>query len=32
MIEVSKKTLTQKGLIDKFELVCADILDENFIL
>ena len=20
------------GLIDKFELVCADILDENFVL
>ena len=32
MIEVSRNSLTQKGLIDKFELVCADILDENFIL
>ena len=32
MIEVSKNSLTEMGLIDKFELVCADILDENFIL
>ena len=32
MIETSRKNLTQMGLIDKFELVCADIFDENFKL
>ena len=32
MIEIAKKELTQKGLIDKFELICADIFDESFQL
>ena len=32
MIETSKKNLTSLGLIDKFELVCADIFDESFQL
>ena len=30
MIENSRKNLTALGLIDKFELVCADIFDESF--
>ena len=30
MIEGCKKTLTESGLIDKFELICHDIFDENF--
>ena len=32
MIETSRKTLTTMGIIDKFELVCADIFDETFSL
>ena len=30
MIQQSTKSLTEKGLIDKFELICADIFDETF--
>jgi ubiquinone/menaquinone biosynthesis C-methylase UbiE len=32
MIETARNILTEKGIIDKFELICADILDENFVL
>jgi SAM-dependent methyltransferase len=32
MIETSRKSLTALGMIDKFELVCADIFDESFEL
>lgn len=32
MIENARKDLTQKGLIDKFELVAADIFDQSFQL
>ena len=32
MIENSKNNLTKEGLIDKFELVCMDIFDENYSL
>ena len=32
MIETANTSLTEMGLIDQFELVCADILDENFEL
>ena len=32
MIENARKDLTEKGIIDKFELVCADILDDTFQL
>ena len=32
MIENARKDLTSKGIIDKFELVCASILDERFKL
>lgn len=32
MIETSKKNLTELGIIDKFDLVCADIFDETFEL
>ena len=30
MIENSRKSLTAMGIIDKFELICADIFDESF--
>ena len=30
MIESARKVLTEKGIIDKFELICADIFDESF--
>ena len=32
MLEQAKSNLTELGLIDKFELVCSDILDEKFEL
>lgn len=32
MIETARKNLTSLGMIDKFELVCADIFDETFQL
>ena len=32
MIEEARKDLTELGMIDKFELVCADIFDEKFAL
>ena len=33
MLEAGRKELTQLGIIDKFELICADIFDtEKFIL
>ena len=32
MIEAARVDLTAKGLIDQFELVCADIFDESFNL
>ena len=32
MIDEAGKILTEKGIIDKFELVCADIFDEKFTL
>ena len=32
MIENAKKSLTALGIIDKFELVCADIFDKEFAL
>lgn len=32
MIDEARKDLTEKKLIDKFELVCADIFDKNFTL
>lgn len=32
MIEEAKKVLTEKNMIDKFELVCADIFDKKFTL
>ena len=32
MIEEARKILTEKGMIDQFELVCADIFDEKFAL
>ena len=32
MIEAARKNLTEMGIVDKFELVCKDIFDENFAL
>lgn len=32
MINEAKTNLTEMGIIDKFELVCADIFDEKFHL
>ena len=32
MIESAKKNLTEMGVIDKFELVVADIFDKSFKL
>ena len=32
MLEQAKQSLTEQGLIDKFELVCSDILDVEFKL
>ena len=32
MISTARTQLTQKGLIDKFELICADIYDDNLTL
>ena len=32
MIENARADLTKQGLIDKFELVCADIFDDSFQL
>jgi ubiquinone/menaquinone biosynthesis C-methylase UbiE len=29
MLEEAKKELTEKGIADKFELICADIFDED---
>jgi ubiquinone/menaquinone biosynthesis C-methylase UbiE len=30
MIDAARKELTEIGIIDKFDLVCADIFDETF--
>jgi len=32
MIESSRKNLESLGMADKFELICADVFDENFKL
>jgi tRNA G10 N-methylase Trm11 len=32
MIEGATKNLTDLGIYDKFELICADMFDENFEL
>ena len=32
MITTARTQLTQKGMIDKFELICADIYDDNLTL
>ena len=32
MIEAARKHLTDMNIIDKFDLVCSDIFDENFKL
>jgi ubiquinone/menaquinone biosynthesis C-methylase UbiE len=32
MIEIARTMLTEKGMIDKFELIVADILDDSFKL
>jgi len=32
MIESATKELTDLGIIDKFQLICHDIFDENFEL
>ena len=32
MIDIARTNLTAMGIIDKFELVCADIFDESFKL
>ena len=32
MISTARTQLTQKGLIDKFELICADIYDDSITL
>lgn len=32
MIEAAKQHLTELNMIEKFELVCADIFDDNFTL
>ena len=32
MIANAKESLTAEGLIDKFELICADVFDESFAL
>jgi len=30
MIDSAKTNLTEMGIMDKFELVCADIFDDSF--
>ena len=30
MIDIARKELTNKGIIDQFDLICADIFDESF--
>ena len=30
MIDSARKTLEEKGIADKFELICADMFDESF--
>ena len=32
MIELARKHLTDQGIVDKFELIVADIFDESFKL
>ena len=32
MIDDAKVSLGEKGILDKFELICADIFDTNFEL
>jgi len=32
MIQLARKELTEKGIMDKFELITADIFDETFEL